>query len=249
MERLPPFQRVIQPEELWMYKYPHQASYFPVTILWPLVLLAPTIVISFFFWLRRDTRDAHQAILAVTLALSLNGMITDVIKVIVGRPRPDFYNRCFPDGNGNDELHCTGPAWLINDGRKSFPSGHSSFAFAGMGFVSLYLAGKLRTGGASEGQAWRLSVSIAPLLVALCIALSRTCDYHHHWQDVVVGSMLGLAITSLSYRLYFPWPVQGQRTHELNNLNSTPTLVMHENDEEVEDENTSLLQPREVKWI
>ena len=85
--------------------------------------------------------------------------------------------------------------------RKSFPSGHSSFSFAAWGFAFFYLSGKLGTFHCSRPtSSWRLLLPLMFLLIPLSIALSRTSDYHHHWQDVLAGSMLGFSIIWMIYR-------------------------------------------------
>ncbi|CAD6209811.1 GSCOCG00010824001-RA-CDS [Cotesia congregata] len=190
LERTEPFNRKIHDDEVWLYKNPKTLSYVPVTVLWVTVFIVPMVVISVSFLIHRDKIDFAQALLAVTLALGLNGVLTNIIKIIVGKPRPDYFWRCFPDGIANAEFNCTGDSHEIRDGKKSFPSGHSSFAFTSFGFVAYYLAG-----------------------VALCIALSRTCDYHHHWQDVVVGSTIGIFISYMCYRHYYP-PLDSQLCHK-----------------------------------
>ncbi|KAF3827972.1 hypothetical protein GH733_001207 [Mirounga leonina] len=176
-EFLDPFQRVIQPEEIWLYKNPLvQSDNIPTRLMFVtalrlvvflrmpsvviglahlvfkqlidsgpqlirrLIKLVTTIVaISFLTPLavicvvkiirRTDKTEIKEAFLAVSLALALNGVCTNTIKLIVGRPRPDFFYRCFPDGVMNSEMHCTGDPDLVSEGRKSFPSIHSSCKF------------------------------------------------------------------------------------------------------------------------
>lgn len=84
--------------------------------------------------------------------------------------RPDFFSRCFPDGIMNSELNCTGEYWSVIDGRKSFPSGHSSFSFATLGFLTFYLMGKLKIfSDEGRGKSCRLIFCFVPLIVAMLI--------------------------------------------------------------------------------
>ncbi|XP_032675415.1 phospholipid phosphatase 5 [Odontomachus brunneus] len=239
LEKAEPFTRKIHEDELWLYRNPRTESFVPTTVLWPLVFMMPIAVICFFFIWHKDKVDLQQAILSVTLALGFNGLITDILKLIVGRPRPDFFWRCFPDGQMNAGFKCTGDPITIRDGKKSFPSGHSSFAFASFGFIALYLAGKLHTFSlAGKGQSWRLCMFFLPICVALTIALSRTCDYHHHWQDVVAGSVIGYCLTYICYRHYYP-PLDSSYCDR-------PYVVLTS---QIQSGNVKSIKNEQIKWI
>lgn len=72
--------------------------------------------------------------------------------------------------------------WVL-EGKNDFQLLFSTVAFSSFGFVALYLAGKLHTfSWNGKGQSWKLFLFVLPLGAALAIAVSRTCDYHHHWQ-------------------------------------------------------------------
>jgi len=212
LERRTPFIRVVHPEEAWQYRNPVTVSYVPGYWLWRMVAGVPLVTILATYAMTRDSADLTTALLVVTLSTPLNGVVTDVIKLAVGRPRPDFIYRCWSDGvipsNGllNHPPACTGNAEAIVEGRKSFPSGHSSYSFATWGFVFFYLSGKLGTFQCSGPPAptHHLLLLLSTILVPLTVALSRVADYHHHWQDVLVGSVLGWSIIWVVYRQHYP---------------------------------------------
>lgn len=134
--------------------------------------------------------------------------MTDIIKNAAGRPRPDLVDRCKPAAGTSatallgievcTALHDA----VLQDGWRSFPSGHSSFAFAGLGYLSLWLCGQLHVLRPRTDLA-RVLVVLAPLTGAMLIALSRMADYRHDVYDITAGSLLGWTVTWFSYRRYF----------------------------------------------
>ncbi|KAF8652706.1 hypothetical protein AX16_004210 [Volvariella volvacea WC 439] len=159
----------------------------------------------------RTLWDLHNSMLFLVLSLAVTGSITQFVKITVGRPRPDLLDRCRPSLGTTDPefglsvwtICTTTDNRLLRDGFRSFPSGHSSMSFAGLGFLAFYIAGKLhlfdRRGVA--GKAW---LALGPFSAAALVAISRTMDYRHHWHDVVVGSLLGTVCAYFSYRQYYP---------------------------------------------
>src|SRR5688500_15634994 len=82
--------------------------------------------------IRKSSHDCHHASLRLMIGLTSILMITALIKNTIGRPRPDFIDRCQPREGSVDPLHglsdyaiCTRTE-LLKDGFKSFLSGHSS---------------------------------------------------------------------------------------------------------------------------
>jgi diacylglycerol diphosphate phosphatase/phosphatidate phosphatase len=98
---------------------------------------------------RSSAHKHHVTILGFAIALILTSFLTDLVKNTVGRPRPDLLARCKPAaGTPRDTLVtidvCIETAHhKLHDGWRSFPSGHSSFSFAGLGYLSLFLAGQM----------------------------------------------------------------------------------------------------------
>ncbi|KZT41473.1 acid phosphatase/Vanadium-dependent haloperoxidase [Sistotremastrum suecicum HHB10207 ss-3] len=194
----------------------HEEAYIPpnfelfvIAVLAPLALMPIVNVLTL-----RSLWDWHNSSLGVIYSCALAGTTTNIVKVTVGRPRPDLIDRCRPPAGSENAPQfglvnasiCTQTNQAImSDGWKSFFSGHSSLAFAGLGFFSLYLAGKLhvfqRRGRTSIISAW---IALVPILGAMLVAISRTMDYRHHWNDVVVGSLVGFAFAYYSYRHYYP---------------------------------------------
>ncbi|KAF2259577.1 acid phosphatase/Vanadium-dependent haloperoxidase [Lojkania enalia] len=205
-----PFHRMFSLDNLSI-QYPH-AEVERVPVSWLFIYAGALPLGTLIIWsllLRPGTHKAHVTILGWFISLLLTLFITDLIKNSVGRPRPDLIARCKPEKGTPDHSLVTYEVCtetnhhILHDGWRSFPSGHSSFAFSGLGYLSLFLAGQCHVFRPRTDLA-RVLVALAPLLGAALIAISRCEDYRHDVYDVSIGSALGLLVAHYTYRRYYP---------------------------------------------
>ncbi|XP_046970443.1 phospholipid phosphatase 2-like [Vanessa cardui] len=131
----------------------------------------------------------------------VNLMVLEVVKCVVGSPRPTFFDLCEPDKartcNGSEYVSsytCTSSRYsryLQIDSIRSFPSGHTSLSV----YCGLFLAWYLQR----RAFSWHnRTVLLVPLVQILCIIyavvcpLTRITDHRHHWWDVLAGAIVGM---------------------------------------------------------
>ncbi|RUS76378.1 hypothetical protein EGW08_015858 [Elysia chlorotica] len=223
-----PFKRKIQAEEVWLYSFPLSEDYVPFKTLQVFIIAFSIIVIWTVHQHNRNEEDVISAILGLSLSMYLSATVTNFIKLVVGRPRPDFFERCFMKPSEDaDKLAlamCDRDAESVNQGYKSFPSGHATMAMSGMFYMSLYIGRSLKvfTQRHSRYSGIRLCVTIAPVVFGVLVAASRTADYHHHWQDVLVGSLIGVGFAYMCFRQSFHGTLH--KSSHLPLLNSSAPL-------------------------
>ncbi|XXQ29983.1 SHSP domain-containing protein [Plasmodiophora brassicae] len=193
-----PFHQLVTPGD------PHLS--FPVSHetvpTWLVTLLGIGVPVSVWYlqsrFIKYDPRELLRSTLGLAESISLTVCLTACMKNVAGRPRPNFFELCkYSDGA------CRGSASNIAKAFRSFPSGHSSFAFSSLFFLTLWLMGKSRVMKSSSMQFGRLLLCLTPTGLALFIALTRTRDSWHHFSDIVAGAVIGAFIALCVYHLHF----------------------------------------------
>ncbi|KAF3036990.1 hypothetical protein E8E11_003521 [Didymella keratinophila] len=193
-------------------------------------------------WCIRDFWETNAAIMGLGHALVTATLFQSFIKWFIGGLRPHFLTVCNPIGPlPPSVLGAAGHE--VKEAQMSFPSGHSSAAFAGFGFLALYLNGRLKVVGrrrpatlpiyAPSGsgeeekekygylgdgverriQHWKLAVWVLSWLVASLIAASKVRDCWHHPVDVLFGSAVGIVFAHLAYWCVFKSVYDGRVNH------------------------------------
>lgn len=185
-------------------------------------LLAVLVPIATFLIMQTRIRsfwDVNNAITGLLYSLICAAVFQVIIKWLIGGLRPNFLTVCkpnvptpengfVPSGNGfgqimYDKSICTGDKAQINDSLESMPSGHTTAAFAGFVFLSLYLNAKLKVFSNHHPAMWKLVVTYTPILGAVLIAGSLTIDEYHNWYDLLAGAIIGTVFAFSSYRMVY----------------------------------------------
>lgn len=228
----------------------------PAVIIMSLSLFIPTSTITATGYVTRGLSpwkrrlwEWHTGWLGLCLSLAGAFFVVSGLKDIVGKPRPDFLARCNPDLS-NISAHLAGglglrregapvlvhasicqntDAAVIKDGFAAFPSGHSSFAWAGLLYLSLWLCAKFaiippahptapsalrRNGQSTYSPASRpaapplylLLIAASPVGLALCICATRYSDYMHAGWDIMSATTIGAFFACLGFRWYHTFP-------------------------------------------
>ncbi|KAI5123205.1 hypothetical protein M0805_003971 [Coniferiporia weirii] len=194
-------------------------------------LLLPLCFVVFDSITKRSLINLHHGALGLYVSRALTHFITEFLKNRVGRLRPDFLARC---QWGVALNWCTGNFDDIEDGRKSFPSGHSSTAFSGMTFLFLWLCARTAAWTFSAHlparKPWifasrlgRIVFTLIPIVFATWVAITRVEDYKHHKEDVIVGGLIGIFCGATGYLTYWPNPFSSH--HHANEVADQPRLL------------------------
>lgn len=158
-------------------------------------------------WLPRLCKANHlwpiraiKVMLILTWYIMANTILTDVIKVTVGRLRPHFLAVCNPNVtcSSDDPTYYTNYECQQvttkdeNDARLSFPSGHASMSATVMGFLMVYI--QIRCNISGKIALLKPILHLATVILAVWIAMTRVTDYQHHMNDVLAGFLIGTII-------------------------------------------------------
>lgn len=203
---------IVYPE----FAYPLRKEIVPI---WAAALLAALVPIAIILVMQLRIRsfwDCNNAILGLLYSLITATVFQVFLKWLIGGLRPHFLDVCKPNvplwgyqtGNGWTRLMydrgvCTGDKDQIDKSLESFPSGHSTAAFAGFIFLYLYLNAKLKVFSNYHPSYWKLVALYAPVLGATLIGGALTIDEFHNWYDVVAGAIIGTVMAVSAYRMVY----------------------------------------------
>lgn len=206
------------------FAYPLRKEIVPIWAAALLAALVPIFVILMMQIRIRSFWDVNNAVIGVLYALITAAVFQVFLKWLIGGLRPHFLTVCNPDislasnaegavgagynAAGFKQIYytreiCTGDPDTIDDSLESFPSGHTTAAFAGFVYLYLYLNAKLKVFSNYHPAMWKLIAIYAPILGAVLIGGALTIDEFHNWYDIIAGAIIGTTMAFSAYRMTY----------------------------------------------
>lgn len=173
----------------------------------------------------RLLRNCYEVCGVFIFGSGLSQVTVDSAKYSIGRLRPHFWAVCEPAVECSSlpsnlyitEYTCNGDPSYTEEGRLSFPSGHSALAFYAAVYAAIYLQHRML---------WKGSVLFKHVLQGVLIwsawftALSRVFDNMHHPTDVLAGGLIGTfwALIVTTYVVNLNLQQTGEQQEELRSL-------------------------------
>ncbi|KAJ7063056.1 acid phosphatase/Vanadium-dependent haloperoxidase [Mycena amicta] len=198
------------------FAYPIRKEIVPIYAAALIAFFVPFVSIVICQIRRRSVNDLSTTTLGLLKSLITAAVFQVWVKWLIGGLRPHFLAACMPNiptgaapsGNGfssimYDRSICQGDKNTIDDSLESMPSGHSTAAWAGLFYLSLYFNAQLKVMSAHNSAYWKMILMFAPLLGASLISGALTVDEFHNWYDVVAGAVIGTSTAIVAFRSTF----------------------------------------------
>lgn len=140
-----------------------------------------------------------------TFGFLVNVLISHFVKTTTGRLRPCFIELCKPNvlqsqclltpNLYTEDFECTSGEYSDVFARGSFFSGRAS----SIAFSAVYLLCYLQHHLPQLPTFARAFCQLSLVIIAFLLSTSSLFDYHHFWEDILVGDLVGTVIALFTY--------------------------------------------------
>ena len=201
----------------------HLSPYVPATFLVKTAIQIPILVVGITAFCLADTQGSDTidilrvlqfpvaritnvlaALSAIFTTIAVSEIITQSLKAMIARRRPNFYALCEFD---TATRTCTNTEFWRCEAQHSFPSGHSSLTMCAAMFLGYFFVSHILRSRRMLAPIRRPAIAVTVVFLlgwALYVAATRLVDRYHHYDDVLAGVLLGVLVPTITFHLFFP---------------------------------------------
>ena len=153
----------------------------------------------------------------------VNLVLTTYCKLLIGRPRPNFYAICQPtvvcevdERRYVTDFNCTTDKFLGRNSLESFFSGHSSTGTYASLFIAMHLIAHWRVNYSIKALVCAtvfgfglmpgftqvfLYISLLKLILKTLFKILQFLNHWHHWSDVLIGQIVGVLLGVAAFHM------------------------------------------------